>query len=123
MPLTTSVLHDDAVTLLVLDGELDLAVSSQLDAAVEELLAEERVLVLVDVGRLRFCDSSGLGALLHAHRLLTAAGGTLVLAGARGAVERLLDLTSLAEALPVERDVQLALARLRRAASEASSGG
>ena len=122
MPLTTSVLYDDAVTLLVLDGDLDLAVSAQLHESVDALLAAGRRHLVVDVGALRFCDSSGLGALVRAHRVTSDAGGSLVVAGARGAVQRLLELTNLAKVIPVELDVQPALVRLRRAASEASAG-
>ena len=122
MPLTTSVLHDDAVTLIVLDGDLDLSVCAQLDGAVDSELAGGRLHLVVDVGALRFCDSTGLGALVRAHRVVREAGGSLVVAGARGAVQRLLELTSLGKAVPVERDVQPALARLRRAAAESSAG-
>lgn len=123
MPLTTSVLYDDAVTLVVLDGELDLSVGPQLDAVVDEVLADGRRLLLVDLCALRFCDSSGLGALLRANRVVSEAGGSLVVAGASGAVQRLLVLTSMAQLLRIEPEVQPALVRLRRSASDTPSGG
>ncbi len=123
MPLTTSVLYDDAVTLVALDGELDLSVGPQLDAVVDGVLADGRRLLLVDLGALRFCDSSGLGALLRANRVVSEAGGSLVVAGASGAVQRLLVLTSMSKLLRIETDVQPALVRLRRSASETPSGG
>lgn len=123
MPLTTSVLYDDAVTLLALGGDLDLAVGPQLDTVVDQVLADGRRLLLVDLSGLRFCDSSGLGALLRAHRVVTEAGGSLVVAGAQGAVQRLVVLTSLAQVLRIEPEVQPALVRLRRSASGSPSGG
>ena len=122
MPLTTSVLYDDAVTLVALDGELDLSVGPQLDAVVDGVLADGRRLLLVDLGALRFCDSSGLGALLRANRVVSEAGGSLVVAGASGAVQRLLVLTSMSKLLRIEPDVQPALVRLRRSASGTPSG-
>lgn len=122
MPLTTSVLYDDDIALLALDGELDLAVVGCLDAAVATVVADGKRLVLIDLGALRFCDSTGLGALLRASRLVREAGGTCLVAGARGPVQRLLVLTRMERALHLVPEVQPALVLLRRSAAEASSG-
>lgn len=113
MTLTTSVLYDDGIALLALAGELDLAVADRLDAAVTGLLDDGLRLVLVDLGALTFCDSTGLGALLRTSRRVREAGGTCVVAGARHAVQRLLVLTSMRLALHLEPDVQPALLALR----------
>lgn len=117
MALTTSVLHDDGIALIVLDGELDLATRHSLDDAVDAALAQGCVQLLLDVGLLRFCDSTGLGALLRASRRATEAGGVCVVAGARNPVHKLFQITSLAAAMPVEPEVQTALVHLRQAAS------
>ena len=119
MPLTTSVLHDDGVALLALGGELDVATCVRLEVAVAGVLAGGLTCVLVDLDGLTFCDSTGLGALLSASRRVTAAGGTLVLAGARGQVHKLLLLTSFAAVVQVEPEVQPALHRLRQSRSSA----
>lgn len=121
MPLTTSVLYDDGVALLALEGELDLAVSGLLDAAVAHLLEDGLRLVVVDLSELGFCDSSGLGALLRTSRRVRGAGGTCLVAGARGAVDRLLTITSMEQVLTLVAEVQPALLALRRAAADADS--
>ena len=113
MPLTTSVLYDDGVALLALEGELDLAVSGLLDAAVHRLLDDGLRLVVLDIGGLSFCDSSGLGALLRSSRTVQTCGGTCLVAGARGAVLRLLELTSVEQVISLVADVQPALVQLR----------
>ncbi|MCW2678648.1 MAG: anti-sigma factor antagonist (spoIIAA-2)/anti sigma b factor antagonist RsbV [Frankiales bacterium] len=113
MALTTSVLHDDGIAILALAGELDLAVTADLDAVVDDVLAGGLRLVLVDLDALSFCDSTGLGALLRASRRVREAGGTCVVAGARDAVARLLALTSMRLALDLAPDVQTALVALR----------
>lgn len=119
MPLTTSVLHDDGVALLALAGELDLATCPRLDVAVEGVLADGLTCVLVDLDALTFCDSTGLGALVRASRRVTTAGGSLVLAGARGPVHKLLVLTNLEAVVQLEAEVQPALQRLRQSHSSA----
>lgn len=113
MPLTTSVLYDDGIALVSLGGELDLAVAPLLDAAVSHVLDDGLRRVLLDLDALRFCDSSGLGALLRTSRRVREAGGTCVVAAARGPVARLLDLTSIEQALQLSPNVQPALVRLR----------
>jgi anti-sigma B factor antagonist len=121
MPLTTSVLYDDDVALISLAGELDLTVAPLVDAAVTHVLDDGLRRVLLDLDALRFCDSSGLGALLRAARRVREAGGTCVVAAARGPVSRLLDLTGMEQALRVSPEVQPALQRLRQASAQRSS--
>jgi anti-sigma B factor antagonist len=48
--------------------------------------------VILDLGRLRFIDSSGLGAMLSCLRQLNAAGGDLKLCGMSKAVRAVFEL-------------------------------
>lgn len=114
MSLTTSVLHDDGIAILSIAGELDLAGSLDVDAAVLGVLEDGLRLVLLDLDALVFCDSTGLGALVRASRQVKEVGGTCVVAGAGGAVERLFALTSMAQVLDLAPDVQSALLALRQ---------
>ena len=113
MSLTTSVLHDDGIAIIAVAGELDLAVAGDLDAVLTGVLEDGLLRVIVDLDALRFCDSTGLGALIRASRRVQEVGGVCVVAGAQGAVERLLVLTSMRLALRLEREVQTALLALR----------
>lgn len=122
MPLASSVLYDEGVVLVALDGELDLSVVGLLDDAVRQAVAAGLRLVVIDLSALSFCDSSGLGGLLGASRVVRGVGGTLLVAGAHGAVQRLLQLTSMERALTIVPDVSAALVALRRAASDAATG-
>lgn len=51
--------------------------------------------MIVDLSETRYCDSSGLSALLVANRLTKAAGGTLVIAGLQPSVEKLIQISQL----------------------------
>lgn len=114
MTLTTSVLHDDGIAILALAGELDIQVTTQVDAITGAVLDDGLRLVLIDLSDLAFCDSSGLRALLRASARIRDSGGTCVVAGARDAVQRLLVLTSMRLALHLEPEVQPALLALRQ---------
>jgi anti-anti-sigma factor len=69
--------------------------------------------ITVDMTATRFCDASGVGALLRAGKLAKASGGELRLAASSPAVLRVLKLTGLAQALPVYADVRQSLSPSR----------
>jgi anti-anti-sigma factor len=50
----------DGSVVIVLDGELDLATTHQLNAAVEQAIASVSTCLVVDVERLLFADSSAI---------------------------------------------------------------
>ena len=90
-------------------GELDLAATDMLTAALNAQLDAGRRDVLIDMSDLAFCSCAGLGSLVASHHRFVAAGGTLTLTGFEGCVGRLLRLTDLdqffatSEAIPGAR--------------------
>jgi anti-sigma B factor antagonist len=96
---------DPPVVLTVrLSGELDLAarpvVTEQVGGALAENADVERV--TVDLGDVKFCDSSGLGALLDIRRAAEKRGATIVLRAPSVGVARVLDIAGIDEILPRE---------------------
>ncbi|HZA85351.1 MAG TPA: STAS domain-containing protein [Acidimicrobiales bacterium] len=87
-----------------LSGELDLVsragVVEHATKAIGELPALERL--VVDLARVTFCDSTGLGALLDIGRLATDEGAVIVLRDVPPAVSRLLDLAGVNDVLTRE---------------------
>ncbi|HEX2314631.1 MAG TPA: STAS domain-containing protein [Thermomonospora sp.] len=77
-------------------GELDLATVEVLTNHITRLAVTRRSpRVVLDLADLRFCDSSGLSALIRCHRRLRAATGALVLSGLTGQPLELLTRTGL----------------------------
>jgi len=91
--------HPPAEGIVVLDlaGELDLAVSSQLRALVDEATGGRPQLVVADLTEVAFMDSTVLREMLRAHREISGQGGRFVVAGAQPTVRRLFELTGTAE--------------------------
>lgn len=84
-------------------GELDPATAPQLDAEIQQLLADEDVKRLVlDLSGLTFLDSSGLRVFVTAREALTLRGGELALRDPSANTQRLLDITGLGEIITVE---------------------
>jgi anti-sigma B factor antagonist len=89
---------------LVLAGELDLGTAYDLEAAVLQICADGAKELILDLSGLTFVDSAGLRALVSASSVCAEHGCALQLTRAREAVERLFELTGLAQALPFRRE-------------------
>lgn len=83
---------DDAVVHLA--GELDISTSPDLQDALAELTNAPRR-VAVDLSDLEFMDSTGLAALLGAHKALSEHGGTLELRHPSKMIVNLVQITGL----------------------------
>lgn len=91
--------RQDAVAVLALAGELDMASAPVFLEHVDALVAAGKVHVVVDVTELSFCDSAGLNAFIRGDRQCAARGGWLRLTGAQGHVARVIELSGLHEVL------------------------
>ncbi|MGW6915622.1 STAS domain-containing protein [Kitasatospora sp. NPDC054939] len=101
---------EDAAVLAPCGG-IDMDNAGRLMAAVREVLATYPVppLIVVDLGRLGFCDSAALNVLLQARLAVRAVGVDLVLAAPPPQMVRLLDLTGTGEVFTVRGSVAAAL--------------
>ncbi len=86
----------DGVVVVSLDGRIVLGEeSSELRNTVKSLLAEGNKKIILDVGRVGFIDSSGLGTLVAVYHTAKAQGGKLVLCQLGSKFEELLQMTRL----------------------------
>ncbi|WP_327369172.1 STAS domain-containing protein [Streptomyces sp. NBC_01217] len=75
-------------TVLRIRGELDLMTSPAVRQSVHDAVAVGRHDVVLDLSEVLFCDSSGVGVLVAARRLMRSCGGRLrLILPARGAEE------------------------------------
>ncbi|HET8605266.1 MAG TPA: STAS domain-containing protein [Marmoricola sp.] len=76
-------------------GEIDMATSRQFREALEGLVVDGHVHLVVDLDSVTFLDSTGLGALIGARRRTHAFRGSFALLCAGGELPRALELTGL----------------------------
>jgi len=94
MQLSTT--DDGHVTILTVDGDLVIGESESLfKRTVIRLLEEGKVNLLVDLRKVNFLDSSGLGALVRAMTSSQKEGGQTKLLGAGPQIRKLLEMTRL----------------------------
>lgn len=74
--------------VLQVSGELDLVTSPALRQRIHDVVAEGRHSLVLDLSDVFFCDSSGVGVLIAARRLIRSCQGSLrLILPAQGAVE------------------------------------
>ncbi|ADG90181.1 anti-sigma factor antagonist [Thermobispora bispora] len=102
-PLEISVSEHKTVTVITLAGELDIATGDMVRSVVKELVGEGRTRVVIDASPLRFCDASGLEALLDSRAYILSVGGSLRLAGVHGVLALVLDVTGLRDLFVINK--------------------
>jgi anti-sigma B factor antagonist len=99
--------------VVAVPAEVDVTNSAQVDQMLADVAAQGPEIMTVDMTATNFCDSSGIHALAHAHRLVTADGGELRIAIGTSPALRVLQLTGLDQVLTVYQDLDWALSAPR----------
>ncbi len=82
-------------------GEVDLATVNTLRSAITQAMHQGATHIALDLDRVSYIDSSGLGTLIGAHKRLASSGGTLTVRCSQPRVLRLLAITGLDRVLTV----------------------
>lgn len=88
--------REGPAAVIAISGELDLASGPSLEEALSAL-DSDAALVVVDLRKLEFMDSTGLSIIVRAHQRLAERNCELSLVRGSPQVQRLLDLTGVAE--------------------------
>ena len=96
--------------VITLSGDFDAFVREPFLDQVQALLEQDEHHLELDLQRVGFMGSSGVGALLKARRMCRERGGELVLTQVSRAVRETLELLDLTSVLPIVEDGQQARA-------------
>ena len=107
----------DGFVVVAASGELDIVTSRRFDECLAEARQED-VHIIIDLSAVDFMDTGSLAVIVGHWKQVTAAGGTLALAGARYRYTKTLWITGLADRLPMYDTVDAAIA-----AGAAGTGG
>jgi len=113
--------------LLQVAGELDLVTSPVLRQRVHDAVADGHRSLVLDLSEVLFCDSSGVGVLIAARRLIRSCQGSLrLILPARGAadgshVNRVLAALGVRRLFDVHPDVESAIASTTDSAADEES--
>jgi len=86
--------HDQGEsTIIVLEGELDVAVAPQLKTAFKDTIERGRKRIIVNMKDVKFIDSSCLGVMVNAHKLAIERQGAVKFAETSEQVRKIFELT------------------------------
>ncbi|MDR3095120.1 MAG: STAS domain-containing protein [Bacteroidales bacterium] len=108
--------HQPNYTLIrILQEKLDTHIAPSLKSELVVISGNGEKNVILDLNKCRYCDSSGLSAILVANRLCKNADGMFVLTGLNDAVERLITISQLDTVLNITSGMDDAIALIEKA--------
>lgn len=108
---------DQEIIIIKLSGELVASSVEMLKGQAAKLIEKKYTYLLLDLGRVEFVDSTGLGTCISLSRSLTMEQGALACTGLRDAVLHLFHMTRADQKIPVyanRTDAVLALTEMAR---------
>lgn len=115
-PFSLSLSHDDRIAVVAVRGTVDLYTARELRDLLNEALPGAEGWVVLDLSATTFFDSTGLAALIAAHRRAERMGGRLVVVNVDPEIARLLQVTGLDTLLSLAGDRDSAVEQLRQSA-------
>ncbi len=106
---------DNYTQIEVMIDKLDTHVAPSLKSELVLIAGNGEKNIILDLNNCRYCDSSGLSAILVANRLCKNANGTFVLSGLQTAVERLITISQLDTVLNITGSVEEAVSIIESA--------
>ncbi|WP_409994220.1 anti-sigma F factor antagonist [Parageobacillus genomosp. 1] len=101
------------VLIIRLSGELDHHTAEELREKVTDTLEREAIRhIVLNLERLTFMDSSGLGVILGRYKQIKNLGGEMIVCAVSPTVKRLFDMSGLFKIIRLENNEQFALQTL-----------
>jgi anti-sigma B factor antagonist len=99
----------DGKSVVTLRGEIDVYTAPRLRQALIDLVGAGSREIVVDMDRVEFLDSTGLGVLVGGLKRVKSNEGNLRLVITQDRIMKIFDITGLAKVFPIHRSVQEAL--------------
>ena len=96
---------DGGSALVRIRGDLDLQVVDQVTESLTRIESEEPELLVIDLSRVTFIDSSGMGAIAAAHIRIRDAGRRFAIVRPPAGVRQAFDRTRLDEVITISDDL------------------
>lgn len=104
--LEVKTISQDAAIIVEIEGEVDLYSSPNLRKVLLDLTKAQNKQILVDLGKVKYMDSSGVATLVEALQQIGKYGGKLKLANLRDAVKDVFELSRLDKVFDIYPSVE-----------------
>ena len=96
--------------VLQLEGEIDLHVSPEVAESIQSMVANKPKVLVVDLAKVTYLDSSGLAVLIEGMQNVQEYGGRFALANVQESVQHIFEIARLDQVFQIFPDVDSALA-------------
>jgi len=110
--------RDKFILIQVMVDKLDTHIAPSLKSELVLIAGNGEKNIILDLNHCRYCDSSGLSAILVANRLCKNANGVFILSGLQTAVERLITISQLDTVLSIAENIDKAQEMLEKELSK-----
>ena len=100
--------HNNHALVLTNVEKLDITNASELKSEFVLLNKKGLNTIILDLSKTKYCDSSGLSAILVANRLCKDTNGKFILCGLKGTVQKLIAIAQLDKVLKIVETYQMA---------------
>ncbi len=104
--------RENNITILKLEGELDVYTSPKLKEKIVTLIDAERPFVVLDLKGLSYMDSTGLGVMAAGLKRIRENDGNMVLVSPRKIIQKVLEITNMDVSLKIYQSYEEAIAKL-----------
>ena len=101
-----------SIYIVEIVGDMDLYSAFELKDIIAKMLAKGISLFILDLGKVDYIDSSGIGVLIHTYSTIKKANKKLKITGVHGSVEKVIRLTKLTQYFPIVPTSKEAVAQL-----------
>lgn len=110
-----------AIYVIDVTGEMDLYNAFKLKDLVRKMIDGKVTSYILNLEKVTYLDSSGIGSLLYVHSELKKRGLPLRIVGVTGSVRKVIELTKLMEYFPIVADLGTALQQLKQNVEKGSA--
>lgn len=106
MKLQITTADHEHLAVLAVTGEIDIATSTQLRQAIDEVVRAGAIDVVLDLRQVTFMDSSGRSVVVGRLKMLRRVDGRLSVVGADAKIRRIFEVTGLDQVVPLYDTVE-----------------
>lgn len=110
MELSVTTSHHDDVSVVTVEGEVDVHTAAQLRQSLDQEITDGHVRLVVDLDAVAFLDSTGLGVLVGRLKLVRNASGWLRIVCSSDRILRVFRITGLDKVFGIHASVDEAIA-------------
>lgn len=91
----------DNIHLVSLEGDIDFLVYPELKKQLLKLIESGKINMIVNLDKVNYIDSSGLGAITSAHLKVTSMGGNIKIVSPNADINKIFDITGLSKVVKI----------------------